>query len=726
MNSVEMLISANEDLRIKKYSGAVDKFRALSIFSKSGRYKDSLRFSLERAAAHSMEVERKSILFVSSGIKGPTPGGGIATCFSNMLGVVSKYSDSRVTLLYSAHPFYSKGNYEYWKGKFKDELNVDLIVIEQNNNYGSKEMKRSFAISELILEMDGVFDTVVFHDFYGLGYFTLLARKLGLGLASTRIVISAHGNHQLSYHFGSKKVKDWSESAVMFMERMSLKWADLVTTPSQYYADWFEEQFGLDNTWHQPNIIKYEHPEGDSIELDLEGGRLNLFFYGRVERLKGVDILVEAVKQLIDLGEQVNVCLVGNNSTIDGVGGDEYVRGKLSDTSANIYFKANVSPTRFFELVKDKGGIVLYPTMGETSSCVVVESIINKVPFLVSDIPGIKELVDPELHEAVMFSTGKAKSLVERILQRKNAGFEFVGRLAFDMQKNEMEWVELLTDSTRVASGRELKPISDVSAQVEKVSVVIPTSDRPQLLDVALRSIAEQTYRNIEIIVYDDASEFPEENEEVCARYGARYLLGKSKVYKGAACNEAVKHCSSDFICFFDDDDIAYPNMIETYVRAFSQSPDVDVLSCFADCFEHASWESTGDVSVEYTSLALGNSLETNLMANFFGKGTFIIRRSAFEKAGGYFEDSDPVPMVDYRFYIKASLAGANIQVVPKGMYAYRKNSPKSLFYENKDNKRMLFLAKRGVETAFRNAFGDAFGRSFGHVVWNLSLPAFD
>ena len=81
-------------------------------------------------------------------------------------------------------------------------------------------------------------------------------------------------------------------------------------------------------------------------------------------------------------------------------------------------------------------------------------------------------------------------------------------------------------------------------------------------------------------------------------------------------------------------------------------------------------------------------------MANFFGKGTFIIKSDKFHMVGGYQVDETTIPMVDYRFYIRAALKGLNISIIPKSLYRYRKNSPNSLFYENKDNKRLMFSSQ--------------------------------
>ena len=168
--------------------------------------------------------------------------------------------------------------------------------------------------------------------------------------------------------------------------------------------------------------------------------------------------------------------------------------------------------------------------------------------------------------------------------------------------------------------------------------------------------------------------------------------------------------------------------MIEKYITAFKADSNLDLLSCFVGVFEHDNWsyeKEQSKIKKEYTSLALGNSQETNLVCNLFGKGSFIVKKEVFKKIGGYETDNGPVPMVDYRFYIKAALSGVNIAVLPEALYLYRKNSPNSLFYTKENKRKNLFLAKKSMIEIFKNKLGEEIGSSFTHHIWNLNKPEY-
>lgn len=717
MSSPVTLRWANALIKSGNFRSALDAFRQLSIANGKNDYAANITYCRNRLPEG--VKQKPSLLFVSAGLKGPTPGGGIATCFEGMMRLL-KDRDVTVTVLYTAHPYYSKGNYEYWKEKFREELNVELLVLTINDkDYGSKEMKRSNAIKEFALELESCFDKIIFHDYMGLGFYTALAKKHGLGFRDTEIIVSAHGNHKLSYHFGSKKVSSWSESAILYMEKMAMQMADKVTTPSQYYADWLKRELGVKGARHMENIIQLDSlPEKSSIQLSLPSENPTIYFYGRAERLKGIDVILPALKKLKDKGVAFNFNIVGNKTKIDGKSSEDYVKTALKGTGINPYFTYNVSPGDFFAFVRENRGVVVFPTLGETSSCVVVEAIQAGVPFVASAIPGIKELVAEQDHDKALFGPGNVDDLVAHLEDLEGLSKQKIS-LSFDMEKNKSSWAYFLTYINKPTEDEfdEFKP---------SVTVVVPTCDRPELLRDSLLSLQAQTYSNMDILVFDDFSALREDNEKICLELGVKYFCSDKKVYKGLACNQAVAQTKSDYVCFFDDDDLAKPDMVARYIEAFKRDRSIDICSGFADVFEHSELQDNTNPPVQYTSYAIGNDFATNILANFFGKGTFIIRRGAFDDVGGYEVDELPVPMVDYRFYIKASLAGLNISTIPDGVYYYRKNSPKSLFYENKDNKRLQYLAKSGIEKVICDKLGDHIGHGFAHMIWNVSLPSYN
>ena len=60
------------------------------------------------------------------------------------------------------------------------------------------------------------------------------------------------------------------------------------------------------------------------------------------------------------------------------------------------------------------------------------------------------------------------------------------------------------------------------------VSVVIPTYNREEYLDIAIQSVVNQTYKNVEILVVDDGSKI-NYAESICEKYSiCKYLYKKT------------------------------------------------------------------------------------------------------------------------------------------------------------------------------------------------------
>ncbi|CAD5942496.1 glycosyltransferase [Planktothrix agardhii] len=115
--------------------------------------------------------------------------------------------------------------------------------------------------------------------------------------------------------------------------------------------------------------------------------------------------------------------------------------------------------------------------------------------------------------------------------------------------------------------------------QVEKVaeqplvSIIIPTKDRPQMLKIAVQSVLDQTYKNIEIIVVNDGGV---DVQELLNRLNYRgnifYLKHDYPKERSATRNAGIRIAKGKYIGYLDDDDLYYPNHIQTLVEFLENS----------------------------------------------------------------------------------------------------------------------------------------------------------
>jgi len=107
-----------------------------------------------------------------------------------------------------------------------------------------------------------------------------------------------------------------------------------------------------------------------------------------------------------------------------------------------------------------------------------------------------------------------------------------------------------------------------------KVSVVIPTFNRPELLSRAIRSVLAQTYQDFEIIVVDDGDK--ESAGAVVSSFekqNIRYIKNNPpKQGGGATRNRGIEEADGEYVAFLDDDDEWMPTKLEKQVFALDSS----------------------------------------------------------------------------------------------------------------------------------------------------------
>jgi glycosyltransferase involved in cell wall biosynthesis len=109
------------------------------------------------------------------------------------------------------------------------------------------------------------------------------------------------------------------------------------------------------------------------------------------------------------------------------------------------------------------------------------------------------------------------------------------------------------------------------------VSVIIPTYNRADYIEAAVRSALEQTQPPDEIIVVDDGS--TDETPAILARFGLPVIvLRQSNGGEAAARNAGLRRATSDAVLFLDSDDLLMPQCIERCADTLAGRPDVGVV----------------------------------------------------------------------------------------------------------------------------------------------------
>jgi glycosyltransferase involved in cell wall biosynthesis len=100
------------------------------------------------------------------------------------------------------------------------------------------------------------------------------------------------------------------------------------------------------------------------------------------------------------------------------------------------------------------------------------------------------------------------------------------------------------------------------------ISVIVPTYNRPAMLIEAINSILNQTYQDFEIIVVNDAGMDVERKiKSFNKNHNIKYLMHNENKGLAAARNTGIKEARGKYIAYLDDDDVYYPDHLETLVN---------------------------------------------------------------------------------------------------------------------------------------------------------------
>jgi glycosyltransferase involved in cell wall biosynthesis len=203
-----------------------------------------------------------------------------------------------------------------------------------------------------------------------------------------------------------------------------------------------------------------------------------------------------------------------------------------------------------------------------------------------------------------------------------------------------------------------------------------------------------QTYKNIEIIFWDNCSE--DSTSEVVKQYSdlrLNYYLASNHTSLGEARNLAMEKATGEYIIFLDVDDSWTPNCIETFVKYALEYPDAGIIySKFVNDDGKTKWMSTKDDKLRIVSEEEFISKYKVGMSAVMFKGKFVLEKYIrFNKSFSLIED--------YDFFIRIrSLSNAIYIPTPLMTYSiHDSNLSKSLKWSSEFDRLYLLIKEKSM-----------------------------
>ncbi len=184
-----------------------------------------------------------------------------------------------------------------------------------------------------------------------------------------------------------------------------------------------------------------------------------------------------------------------------------------------------------------------------------------------------------------------------------------------------------------------------------RVAVIVPCYNNAATLAETLESVRGQTVP-LEVVVVDDGSE--DESAAVADRAGVR-CIRQANAGPGAARNRGVRETGARWLAFLDADDRFATDKLARQLQHADETGAV--LSCCdarllcdgeLGARKHAGQEIPAEIS--YAGLLLDNPIICS---------SVLLRRAAFEQAGGFDEDRALIATEDYDLWLRIARVGA-------------------------------------------------------------------
>ena len=243
------------------------------------------------------------------------------------------------------------------------------------------------------------------------------------------------------------------------------------------------------------------------------------------------------------------------------------------------------------------------------------------------------------------------------------------------------------------------------------VSVLIPAYNHENYVQQTIKSIINQKYKNIEIVVLDDGSKDStfkkiQELKEECERRFVNVIF-RSKVNEGtcATFNKLLELSSGEYVYIIASDDLAKPDAIQKEVEFLEKNKDYALCTGndeFIDfegkvCYwKNDVQEITYDIN-EAKYKTLFDAIKPQNIEDF-GKYSslyiknhvpngYLIRKSIFEKTGMFTAEA---PLEDWFLMLQISKY-AKMKYIDRVLFSYRWHSTNTV----KNRKKMLSFAEK-------------------------------
>ena len=193
------------------------------------------------------------------------------------------------------------------------------------------------------------------------------------------------------------------------------------------------------------------------------------------------------------------------------------------------------------------------------------------------------------------------------------------------------------------------------------ISVVIPTLDRQELAEGAIKNVLDQSYDNLEVIVVEDGSTSTVD-EFISGLGDNRVIYASHETNRGlgATRNTGMSLAKGEYIAFLDDDDRWLENKIRLQVDIMKKCGNNKTM---VYCFN--TQKQGQKLHYQHCEPARGQMSDHIFRGRLLPSSSMMINRSSLISLRGHSEEL--ISCVDHDMWMKLAINGFDMDLVEEG-----------------------------------------------------------
>jgi len=209
------------------------------------------------------------------------------------------------------------------------------------------------------------------------------------------------------------------------------------------------------------------------------------------------------------------------------------------------------------------------------------------------------------------------------------------------------------------------------------VSIGIPTFNSARYLRQCLDSVALQRYKNIEVILSDNASTDDTNDilRDYVNRYGYRLYLNETNIGAGANFNRLISLAKGEYIAIYHADDVYHEAIVEESVKVLQNDLTIGLVGSMGSVID-SNGKFNYDIQLHDELRSLNKTVYSfdeallGAIRNMFVTPTIMVRAKAYQELGD-FDYKKYKSACDYEMWLRIARK-YQVAVIDKKLINYR------------------------------------------------------